>query len=76
MTSLPAITEFIDSLELWDTHEHLAGFDWGFTSEKEPVGPTHPHKTLPHAVMNDMVLYICSAAMYQGPNLAPQAWKH
>jgi hypothetical protein len=74
MSSLPEITEFIRSLDLFDTHEHIAGFDWGFTDEKSPVGPTHPHKTLPHVLMNDMLLYIGGAARYRGPSLAPQDW--
>jgi hypothetical protein len=77
MTSLATITEFIDQLDLFDTHEHLAGFDWGFgTAKGGALGPTHPHKTLPHALMNDMLLYITGAARYQGPSIAPQSWKH
>lgn len=76
MTSLPSLTEFISNLALFDTHEHLAGFDWGFTTEQEPIGPTHPHKTLPHALMNDMLLYITGAALYKGPGIAPQDWPH
>src|ERR1043166_7234874 len=77
MTSLPDITELIEQLDLFDPHEPLAGFDWGFgTAKGGALGPTHPHKTLPHALMNDMLLYITGAALYKGPSIAPQSWKH
>jgi hypothetical protein len=75
MSSLPEISEMVNAIEVFDTHEHLAGFDWGFTTESQPFGPTHPHKSLPHVLMNDMLLYITSAALYRGPSIAPQSWK-
>src|ERR1051325_1308075 len=76
MSSLPAISEFVNGLDVFDTHEHIAGFDWGFTDEKSPVGPTHPLKTLPRERMNDMLLCATGAALNKGPSLAPQDWKH
>jgi len=75
MSSYPEIQSMVDEIEIWDTHEHVAGFDWGFVAEDAPIGPTHPRKSLPHVLMNDMLLYITTATGREAPNLATSNWQ-
>lgn len=75
MSSYQDILNMVNEIEIWDTHEHVAGFDWGFATPDAPIGPTHPRKSLPHVLMNDMILYILGAARYNGPSLAGSDWQ-
>jgi len=70
------ITELVNAIQIFDTHEHVAGFDWGFTSADAPIGPAHPHlKTLPHVLMNDFPLYIISSTGLESTHLSPDKWE-
>ena len=75
MSSLQEIQEFVNQIEIFDTHEHLAGFDWGFTTMDAPQGFAHPHKSLPHVLMNDMLLYFMAATGHPVRDLAVWKWK-
>lgn len=75
MTFLPEIREFIQGMTIYDTHEHVAGFDWGYKPDDLPSAKRHPRKSLPHVLMNDMLLYITGSTGYAGPSLAPTSWK-
>ena len=39
MSCFQEISELVNEIEIFDTHEHVAGFDWGFTDDDEPIGP-------------------------------------
>ena len=59
MSVFNEISALVNSIDIFDTHEHVAGFDWGFAPADAPVGPSHLHlKSLPHVLMNDMLLYL------------------
>jgi predicted TIM-barrel fold metal-dependent hydrolase len=73
-SSLSEMQRIVNEIEIFDTHEHCAGFDWGFGGLASPVGQVHPRKSLPHVLMNDMLLYITGAARVYDPKLAPQEW--
>lgn len=68
------IRELIDRQAIFDTHEHAAGFDWGFTGAEAAQGSAHPHKPLPHVLMNDMLCYQAGAAGCDSAALAPERW--
>jgi len=75
MSSLNEFTELVNEIEIFDVHEHMAGFDWGFDEDTAPQGPTHPHKSLPHVLMNDMLFYLTSATGLKLPDLSPSSWE-
>jgi predicted TIM-barrel fold metal-dependent hydrolase len=75
MSSFEELSHLVNEIEIFDVHEHMAGFDWGFADETAPIGPTHPHKSLPHVLMNDMLLYICTSTGLDVPDLAPGSWQ-
>jgi hypothetical protein len=75
MSTFGEISALVNSIEIFDTHEHLAGFDWGFSSPEAPIGPTHPRqKSLPHVLMNDMLLYLIPSTGLPSAHLSPDQW--
>src|SRR5688500_18213330 len=75
MSAFTEISELVNSIEIFDTHEHVAGFDWGFTPADAAVGPAHPHLTsLLHVLMNDMLLYIIPSTGLPSAHLSSDQW--
>jgi len=76
MNNLPYFTELVNEIEMFDAHEHVAGFDWGFCPDDAPIGPTHPRlKSLPHVLMNDMLLYLTGATGLDSSKLSTDQWQ-
>jgi len=76
MNSLAFTTEVVNAVPCYDTHEHIAGFDWGYAADDAPIGYTHPRlKSLPHLLMNDMLRYAVGATKIDNGPLAPELWQ-
>ena len=75
MSSLSEFQELVNNIVIYDTHEHVAGFDWGFSAADSADAKPYPRKSLPHVLMNDMLLYITGSTGYRGPSLSPTDWE-
>lgn len=75
MSSFSDISALVNGIEIFDTHEHVAGFDWGFATTDASMSPTHPRKSLPHILMNDLLRCIIPSTGMEAAHLAPDLWK-
>ena len=57
------IQNMVDEIPMFDTHEHVAGFDWGIPAEDKGG------RSLPQVLFNDYLLYLAGAARHEGPGL-------
>lgn len=59
------IKTMVDEIPMFDTHEHVAGFDWGIPPDDKGG------RSLPQIIFNDYLAYLAGAARHTGPPIGP-----